>query len=29
MKAFYDNEADALYLKLGEEKPEGVTLRFT
>jgi len=25
MKVFYDNEVDALYLKLGEEKPEGVT----
>ncbi len=25
MKIFYDNEVDALYLKLGDEKPEGVT----
>ncbi len=25
MKIFYDNEVDALYLKLGHEKPEGVT----
>jgi len=24
MKVFYDNEVDALYLKLGKEKPEGV-----
>jgi uncharacterized protein YuzE len=24
MKIFYDHEVDALYLKLGEEKPEGV-----
>lgn len=23
MKAFYDDEADALYLRLGEETPEG------
>jgi len=25
MKIFYDNETDALYLELGNEKPEGVT----
>ncbi|MDM8551953.1 DUF2283 domain-containing protein [Desulfobacterales bacterium HSG2] len=25
MKVFYDNEADALYLKLGDENPEWVT----
>jgi uncharacterized protein YuzE len=25
MKVYYDIEVDALYLKLGEEKPEGVT----
>ncbi len=25
MKVYYDNEVDALYLKLGEGKPEGVT----
>ncbi len=25
MKVFYDNEIDALYLKLGDDKPEGVT----
>jgi uncharacterized protein YuzE len=24
MKVYYDNEADALYLKLGDENPEGV-----
>ena len=24
MKIFYDNEVDALYLKLGDETPEGV-----
>ena len=24
MKVFYDNEVDALYLRLGEGKPEGV-----
>jgi uncharacterized protein YuzE len=24
MKIYYDNEVDALYLKLGEEPPEGV-----
>ncbi len=24
MKIFYDKEVDALYLELGEEKPEGV-----
>jgi uncharacterized protein YuzE len=24
MKVFYDNEADALYLRLGDETPEGV-----
>ncbi|MBI5789065.1 MAG: DUF2283 domain-containing protein [Candidatus Schekmanbacteria bacterium] len=24
MKVYYDDEADALYLKLGEETPEGV-----
>ena len=24
MKVYYDNEADALYLKLGDESPEGV-----
>jgi uncharacterized protein YuzE len=24
MKVYYDNEVDALYLKLGEETPEGV-----
>lgn len=24
MKVFYDDEVDALYLKLGEESPEGV-----
>ena len=24
MKVFYDTEVDALYLKLGDEKPEGV-----
>lgn len=24
MKVFYDNEVDALYLKLGDETPEGV-----
>lgn len=25
MKIYYDNEVDALYLKLSEETPEGVT----
>lgn len=25
MKVYYDDEVDALYLKLGEETPEGVT----
>ncbi|HHT9105941.1 MAG TPA: DUF2283 domain-containing protein [Candidatus Wujingus californicus] len=25
MKVYYDNEIDALYLKLGDEPPEGVT----
>ena len=25
MKVFYDDEVDALYLKLGDDKPEGVT----
>ena len=25
MKVFYDNEVDALYLELSNEKPEGVT----
>ena len=25
MKIYYDHEVDALYLKLGEETPEGVT----
>ena len=25
MKVVYDNEVDALYLKLGEETPEGVS----
>ena len=24
MKVYYDDEVDALYLKLGEEQPEGV-----
>ncbi|MBI2488344.1 MAG: DUF2283 domain-containing protein [Planctomycetes bacterium] len=24
MKVYYDDEADALYLKLGDESPEGV-----
>ena len=24
MKVYYDNEVDALYLKLGDESPEGV-----
>ena len=24
MKVYYDNEIDALYLKLGDESPEGV-----
>ncbi len=24
MKVFYDNEVDALYLKLGDETPDGV-----
>ena len=24
MKIYYDNEVDALYLKLGDENPEGV-----
>ncbi len=24
MKVYYDNEVDALYLKLGDEAPEGV-----
>ena len=24
MKVYYDNEVDALYLKLGDETPEGV-----
>jgi uncharacterized protein YuzE len=24
MRVYYDDEADALYLKLGEESPEGV-----
>jgi len=24
MKIYYDNEVDALYLKLGDEAPEGV-----
>ncbi|MBI4595280.1 MAG: DUF2283 domain-containing protein [Candidatus Tectomicrobia bacterium] len=24
MRVYYDNEVDALYLKLGEETPEGV-----
>jgi uncharacterized protein YuzE len=24
MKVYYDNEVDALYLKLGDEPPEGV-----
>lgn len=24
MKVYYDDEVDALYFKLGEEKPEGV-----
>ncbi|OQX22075.1 MAG: hypothetical protein BWK80_31505 [Desulfobacteraceae bacterium IS3] len=24
MNVFYDNEVDALYLKLGDEKPDGV-----
>jgi uncharacterized protein YuzE len=24
MKVYYDNEVDALYLQLGDEKPEGV-----
>ena len=24
MKAYYDDEVDALYLKLGDESPEGV-----
>ena len=25
MKVYYDDEVDALYLKLGEESPDGVT----
>ena len=25
MKVYYDDQVDALYLKLGEERPEGVT----
>ena len=25
MRIYYDNEVDALYLKLGDETPEGVT----
>ena len=25
MKVFYDNQVDALYIMLGEEKPEGVS----
>ena len=25
MNVFYDDEVDALYIRLGEEKPEGVT----
>lgn len=25
MKVFYDNKVDALYLKFGNQKPEGVT----
>ena len=25
MKVHYDNEIDALYIKLGNQKPEGVT----
>ncbi len=24
MKVFYDNEVDALYIRLGKEKPDGV-----
>ena len=24
MKVYYDNKVDALYLKLGDEKPDGV-----
>ena len=24
MKVYYDNEVDALYLKMGDETPEGV-----
>jgi len=24
MKVFYDNEVDAIYIKLGKEKPDGV-----
>jgi len=29
MKVYYDDEADALYLKLGDETPEGVNLDTT
>lgn len=25
MRIYYDNEVDAVYIKLGEESPEGVT----
>jgi len=25
MNVYYDNEVDSLYIKLGDEKPEGVT----
>ena len=28
-KVYYDNEIDALYLKLGDEPPEGVNLDTT